>query len=348
MPVNFVYPDSTKLKAIEQDLMPVLEGQDPVFFNDLFPTDEADTHKLEWEQMDNYFGLQNARGLDGQPTPVQRTASNRFSTEPGVYGEYVTLDEQELTRRGEFARFEGAVRLDDLVMLEQQKLLQRRIDRMRFIGWTLVTTGQFVVPSLNGLYEHRDRYAFQVRTASPGIQTVATSAPLAFLYGLLTASRGTSSQFGPNAKIYINAVTVQRLFANTNANDLGGRFRIGGGNTLNAMNDLNGVLRERGLPQLEMYDQGYLTTTAASSFVPFIPNNVGVMVGQRPGNAPVGYYRLTRNMANNFQPGAYTRVINTTDREIPGKVEIHDGHNGGPVVEYPSAIQIINFDTPGA
>lgn len=348
MPLQFVYPDSTKLKAIEQDLLPVLEGQDPVFFNELFPTDEADTYKLEWEQMDNYFGLQQARGLDGQPSPVARTASNRFSTEPGIYGEYVQLDEQELTRRGERGRFEGVVKLDDLVMVEQQKLLQRRIDRQRWIGWTLVTTGQFVVPSPNGQYEHRDRYIFQTRTASPGIQTVATSTPLQFLFGLLTAGRGTSSQFGPGAKIYINGVTVQRLFANTNANDLGGRFRVGGGNTLNAMEDLNGVLRSRGLPQLVMYDQGYLTSPAASSFVPFIPNNVGVMVGQRPGNAPVGYYRMTQNMANGFQPGAYTRVLNTTDREIPGKVEIHDGHNGGPIVEYPSAIQIINFDTPGA
>ena len=38
MPVTYVYPDSTTLRAIEQDLVPVIEQSDPVF-NEIFPVE---------------------------------------------------------------------------------------------------------------------------------------------------------------------------------------------------------------------------------------------------------------------------------------------------------------------
>lgn len=344
MPIEYVYPDSTELKAIEQDLIPVMEERDPVFFQELFPTDESsDTYKLEWEQLDNFFGLQQARGLDGQPPPVQRVGSNRYSTEPGVYGEYVLIDEKEMTRRGEFAKYTGTVDLTDLVQTAQRQLLQRRLDRMRYIGWTLLTTGEFLVPAPHGGYEHRDRYNFTTHTASPTFSTVATAAPFDFFLGLSNIGRGTSSRFGAASKVYVNSVTVQRILRNTNANDIGGKYRIGGGNTINTIENANSILAERGLPQIVQYDEGYLTTKDASSFVPFIPDGVGVLVGSRPGGQPVGNYRLTRNANNNFNPGAYTEVIDSAGREIPRQVQIHDGHNGGPVVYFPSAIRILNL-----
>jgi hypothetical protein len=343
MPLTYVYPDSTELKAIEQETLPVMEADDPVFFQELFPADEADTHKLEWEQLDDFFGLQQARGLDGRPPPVARTGSNRFSTEPGVYGEFVQFDEQELTRRGAFAKFTGVVDLTDLSQTEQRKLLQRRIDRQRWLGWTLITTGQFTVAAPNGQYEHRDRYLFEQFFASPGFSNLATAAPFAFFLGLNTVGQGTSNRFGTEAKCYVNKTTAARILGNTNANDLGGRYRINGGDTVNDLDGVNRILAARGLPQIVEYHEGYKTTKDANSFVPFIPNGVGVLVGRRPARSPVGRYRLTRNMANGFEPGAYTRVLNTTDREIPGKVEIHDGHNGGPVIEFPGAIKILNL-----
>ena len=344
MPLTYVFPDSTELKGIEQDLLPVMMEDDPVFFQELFPMDETSkTYKLEWEQMDNFFGLQQARGLDGQPAPVQRVGSNRYSTEPGVYGEYVLIDEKELTRRGEFAQFTGSVDLTDLVATAQRQLLQRRLDRIRQIGWTLLTTGQFTVAAPNGGYEHRDRYIFDQFTASPTFSTVATATPFSFFLGLNTVGRGTSSQFGSAAKVYVNAVTVQRILNNANSADLGGRYRINGGDTVNDLANVNAVLKARGLPEIVEYDKGYLTGSAASTFTPFIPNGTGVLVGRRPGSQPVGRYRMTRNANNDMQAGPYTLVIDSAGREVPRTVQVHDGHNGGPVVEFPSAIKVLNL-----
>jgi hypothetical protein len=343
MPLTYLYPTATELRAIEQDLLPVMMEDDPVFFSELFPTEDSDTDMLEWEQLDNFFGLQSARGLDGSPSPVARSGSNRYSTQPGYYGEYSVLDEQELTKRAKFASFTGTVDMTDLVLVEQRKLLQRRVDRIRWLGWTLLTTGQFNVASPNGGYQHRDRYLFDTLTASPAFSNPATATPFSFFLGLNTVGRGTSSQYGSAAKMYVNSVTVARILNNTNAADLGGRYRINGGDTVNDLKNVNLVLQARGLPQIVEYDKGYNTGPTAASFVPFIPNGTGVLVGSRPGGQPVGAYRMTLNANNDFKPGPYTQVIDNAGRAVPRKVEVHDGHNGGPVVFFGSAIKILNL-----
>jgi hypothetical protein len=342
---ELIYPDSTELMEIEQDLIPVMEDDDPVFFGKLFPVSNADTYKLEWEQLDNFSGLQQARGLDGQPSRVARVGSNRFSTEPGVYGEFLQIDEQELTKRAEIAKFTGTIDVTDLVATAQRQLLQRRIDRQRFLGWTLLSTGAFNVAAPNGGYEHRDRYAFDTITASPGFTNLATATPFQFFQALMLQGRGTSSAFDSSATCYVNQVTANRIIGNTNANDLGGRFRIGGGNTINSLEEINTVLQARGLPKIEVYDKGYNTTINRSSFVPFIADGIGVLIGKRSSNAPLGGYRMTLNVHNGFKPGPYAMVKNTYGDDAPGKAtcEVHDGHNGGPYITFPSMVKILNL-----
>lgn len=343
MPMTFTYPDSTELIELEQELIPQIEEDDPVFFS-IFPIRNVENWKLEWEQLDNFFGLQQARGLDGQPSPVARIGSNRFSTEPGVYGDFVSIDEKELLTRAAFAKFEGHMDITDLVMIAQRQLLQRRIDRIRYIGWTLLTTGAFLVAAPGGGYEHRDRYAFETITASPGFSNTTTATPLSFFLGLLTKGRGTSSTFDSGSKIYVNATTVQNIINNTNASD-GGRIRLNYGQTMNVLEDVNTVLKGRGLPTIEVYDKGYLTTPDPASFQLFIPNGIGVLIGKRSSGSAVGAYRMTLNAFNGFKPGPYTQVVNTFGQESPGvaKLEVHDGHNGGPVVFFPKAVKILNL-----
>lgn len=274
MPVyTFNVPTATELEEIEQDLVPELEKEDPIFFKDLFPSDNSPTDKLEWEQWDNFYGLMQARGLDGSPSPVVRVGSNRFSTEPGYYGDSQRLDEAELTKRAKFAQFTGTIDAEDLALQAQRLLFQRRTDRQRWMGWTLLTAGKFLVASPNGGYEHRDSYTFKTLTASPAINNLTTGAPFAFMLSWNTEGRGTSSKFGPEAKCYANFTTLNTILTNKNPDDLGGRYKIGGGNTTNNLEDLNKVLSSRGLPQLIAYDEGYSTTKdTIASFVPFIPD----------------------------------------------------------------------------
>jgi hypothetical protein len=51
---------------------------------------------------------------------------------------------------------------------------------------------------------------------------------------------------------------------------------------------------------------------------------------------------MVRN-ANNpgLAPGAYMKIVDNGDRAVPRLIQVHDGHNGGPALLYPSAIVVM-------
>ena len=65
---NYSYPTATELMEIEQVKLPRLTADSPIF--KLFPFEGKRSHLLEWEQEDNYGGMQQIRGLDGKPPRV--------------------------------------------------------------------------------------------------------------------------------------------------------------------------------------------------------------------------------------------------------------------------------------
>lgn len=321
--------------------MPRLLAERPVFASDFFPIDTADAAQLSWEQEDNYIGLQQVRGLGGDPPKVQKTGVKRYSMFPGVYGEFEPLDEIEMTLRRQYATWATPVSLDDLVMKIQDKLLLRRLDRIELIVWTLLTTGTFAIAGPAGAILHTDAYTVQTFTASVGWGTSATATPLADFRAVQLLARGHSVNFGPAATAYMNRVTFNKLITNTNAADLGGR-RTTGLEAIEGPADVTRVLARDGLPGIEIYDEGYLSEPSGT-FVPFIANDKVVVKGRRPSGARVGEYRMVRNVNNDdMAPGPYQKVIDHGDKRVPRLVEVHDGHSGGPVIYFPSAIVLMN------
>lgn len=339
MPTSFTYPSTAELMEIEQEKLPVLINNDPVF--QLFPIQTKDTPVVMWEQKDSYTGLQQVRGLNGDPPRVKRLGGTRFTMEPGYYGEFTTIDEAELTVRRQYGTFNRPIGIEDLVMECQDHLLNRRIDRMRLIMWNLLTTGTFSVAGPNGSVLHTDSYAFQTHNASTW-GTVTTATPLLDLRAAQLLARGRSVSFGRDSRAMMNLKTKNNLVGNTNPSDLGAPTRQSNGSTMNSLEDMNKILIANDLPPAEVYDEGYLQE-GTGTFIPFIPDGVVVLVGKRISGQPIGHYQMTRN-ANNPQlaPGAYTRVIDHGDERIPRLIEVHDGHNGGPTMEFPSAVVIID------
>jgi hypothetical protein len=75
----------------------------------------------------------------------------------------------------------------------------------------------------------------------------------------------------------------------------------------------------------------------------FIPNNKVVVVGTRPAGQRVGEYRITRNANNpDLGPGPYMKVVDNGEDKVPREIDVHDGHNGGPVLYYPGAIVVMS------
>jgi hypothetical protein len=340
---SLVYPTSAELKLVEQDKLALLVQDDPLF--EMFPIVEEDAHLLIWEQYGNFIGLQAWRGFDGAPPKVSQTAISQYTMEPGVYGETEIIGEQELTIARKPGTFGDPAPFDYLVAIRQDKLLQRRLDRIRWIGWTLMTTGTFNVASPQGGTVHSDTYNLQTSTGAVTWSTHSTATPLADIRAAQLLSRGHSVAFDSGAKLFINRKWYNHMIANTNVNDLGGR-RTQGLATFDNLGQVNQLLTQDGLPNIAVYDEGYYPD-GGGGFTQWIPDAVGVLIGRRVSGVTVGEYRMTRNANNpNGAPGAYTFVrdmgsgdgSNRDSGRTPRQLLVEDGHNGGPVVYFPSAI----------
>jgi hypothetical protein len=333
---EFVYPTSAELNEIAQDLLPRLEAERPVFR--IMPITSPDAFLVMWEQEDSYVGLQQVRGLNGLPPKVARVGVKRFQMQPGVYGEHIPLDEVELTIRRQFGTWSTPVDVTDLVMRAQRQLLVRRLDRVESLLWTLLTTGTFAISGsgATGSILHTDTFTLQTFTATVPWGTVATATPLADLRAVQLLARGHSVRFDQSSQAFLNRVTLNKLLSNTNANDIAGR-RAAGLSTIDGLAQVNQLLTQDGLPNLVPYDEGYLND--AGTFVPFIADNLVVVIGRRADGAAIGNYQMVRNINNpDMAPGAYMKVIDRGEIEVPRSIEIHDGHNGGPTMAFPSAI----------
>lgn len=335
---DFVFPTGAELIAVAQEKMPRLTSDRPAF--SIMPIRNVGDVLLIWEQMDNYIGLQQVRGLNGQPTRVKKVGLKRYLMEPGYYGEFQVIDERELTTRRQQATWDTPVNISDLVMVAQDQLLGRRLDRIELIVWTLLTTGFFSVSTVDGVIAHTDRFNIQTFTATVPWATFATATPLNDFRAIQLLGRGKSTNFGGAASVYMNRTTYNNLINNSNPADLYGR-RTQGLGTINNLTEWNKLLTGDDLPSITIYDEGYIDDN--NVFQLFIPNNKVVVVGKRPAGQVVGEYRMTRNVNNSaLQPGPYMKVIDRGEDTVPRTIEVHDGHNGGPVIYFPGAIVVMN------
>jgi hypothetical protein len=345
----YVYPQSSVLFEIEQDL--IQEGRAGRLGLDLMPDVNRNAAKVRWTQKDNYYGLQQMRGYDGSPLHVTRVKQTTYEYNPGVFGEFTALDEQELTTRAGAVDLSAVpVDIGDLIAESQRQLIGREFDRMESSIWTLLSTGVLNITKdgPNGKQvTYKDSYTTQTYTATVPWATSATATPIKDFQAVqqLGMAAGHSVNFGSGARAICNGVTGFRLLNNSNAADYGGR-RSQYGATINSLKMANDYFGGQNLPQLEVYDRGYIPRIGGT-FKKFIPDGVVIVIGQRPSGAKIGEYQMTRNLSNNLKPGSYSIVKDYANgvnapKEVPGKIEVHRGHNGGPAIYYPSAVVVMS------
>lgn len=336
---TFGYPLSSDITQIAQEKMARLQKDRPIF--DIMPTKNVDSNVLRWDQLGNFTGLQQARGLNGEFARVNRIAQKTFLMTPGVYGEHVTIDETELTERRKIGTFGTPIDISDLVMQNQDYLLSRELDRVEKICWDLLVNGTFSVIGPNNAVMAGDSYTTQTFSAGVTWSTLSTAVPLQNFRSVKLLHRGHSAVFGRKAKAYANSATINNMLQNANSNDLFGR-RSRYGATLNNVGNYNEILMDNDLPMLVEYDETYQDDTDTPQL--FIPNGKVVVVGDRPAGQTVGEYRFTRN-ANNpgMAPGPFMDVVDTIDQGLPPRnIKVFRGHNGGPVLYFPQAVVVMS------
>jgi hypothetical protein len=348
--VNYQYPTSRQLRRINPEKIVNLQRPRPTFR--LFPVVERPQWRLEWEQRDNYRGFQQLRGMDGQPSYVRMVGFQRFSQEPGVFGEYMRVDEAQMTMRADpggygpsddISQAETAgrpINIADLVTERQDYLNARETDLLEWMGWAILLAGTFTLLGPTGA---KFAATFPLQTATLSDWSVHnTATPLADLLGITLLARGRSVSFGAGAELFENAVSVSHILLNNNPADIGGmRASLGGiarTGTPISLEQANQIFVSQGVATITNYDEGYLRESDGA-FTLWIADDIGVLVGRRTNGDPVGQYHMVRNVNNpGTSPGRYTKVVDTLDREVPRTISVHQGHNGGHVVFYPSAM----------
>jgi len=334
---NIVFPTPAELKEIEKDKLAVLTADDPAF--KIVPVVTEDVVDLQWEQEDNYTGLQNVRGLNGQPGRVTRVGAKRYKCEVGYYGDFEEIDEKEITERRKLGTFDESINIDDIVIRRQELLLQREIDRQRKIIWDLLTTGTFTSTNSSGNLVHTDSFPIQTATGS-NWSTLSSATPLLDIRAIKPLARGRSVRFDASATMHMNLTTLNYMLNNSNSADLGGK-RVEMGATFNTLVDINKVMAAHDLPKIEVYDETWFTEGTTSVNL-FIPNRTVVVIGKRTNNAAIADLAQVRNAQNpNSEPGPYTLVtdsLSSSMNPVPRKVRVDRGWNGGVRLYFPSAI----------
>lgn len=333
--VNYQYPTTRELREINPEKIQNLTRLRPTF--EFFPITESVYWTLEWRQRDNGRGLQQLRGLGGEPGSVKMVGDHAFSAQPGVFGEFMTIDEHMMTLRAQQVPSGEPVVIDDLITEAQDYMNARELDLIEYITWKILLDGQFNFIGPTGAI-YGDQFTIQTGTFSDW-SVLTTATPLADLMGLAVLATGKSVSFGAGAQIFMNKVTASYLLRNQNPNDLGGQLALtfGGIKPVKTIAEINSLMSTSDLPTIVVYDEGYFAETTGQ-FTKWIPDDVVSVVGQRLNGDSLGEYRMVRNANNaNFAPGRYEKVIDRQDDRVPRTIELHRGHNGGPVLFYPSS-----------
>lgn len=337
---TYVYPTSAQLTATDPVHVANMAFDDPIFRQ--FPITPSNAAELFWDQRDDYKGLMQFRGYDGEPKLVQRVGGKRYRATPGVFGEKTLVNEEEMTRRAAYGTWASVVNVTDLVEESRMQLLHRQINRMSWTLWTLAAQGEYVITDESGGIVDFGGYSPQIYSASVAWSNHGSATPMADLRAIKLLGRGKGTQFNSNAVAMMNQGTANHLFANTNANDLAGK-RTTGLQSVTGLVQTNQIFRDEDLPQLVVHDGGYIDD--AGTFQTFIPDDIVVVFGVRPNGARLGEYRYTINRVNPSglaQPYARTVAVGMADNEAPPpRIEVHRGFNGGPVVYFPGSIVVM-------
>jgi len=335
---QYTYPNNAKLTQIRQTYLPKQEVSQEIL--QIFPPVAVDFDKVLWEQWDLYRGTMPVRGMGGSPGKMNPVGINRFGMNPGYYGGYLEILEEELTRAREIATFATPADLRQPVMRNFMNLLNAECSLKELMAWNLLINGTYSSTDARGAVLDTQTVAFRTYTASVPWSTTATATPLYDMRQIKLFHRGYSVAFDGRTYLYANQTTINNLLLNTNASDLGGKRRTGGA-TFNGIGEVNEVLRaDNDLPIIKAFDEGYYDNNKV--FQLYIPNGTAVVIGRRLDGVPLGEWLMTRNAnAPGMAPGGYEKVVDNFEREVPRKIQVHRGFNGAPVIYYPSAVIIM-------
>lgn len=338
----YAYPINAELDKIRQVTLPMLEAEMNNPFLDNFPDESHESDVIMWEQLDNFTGLMGFRGSGNKPNLVGRIGFQRFMARPGVFGDFIPLYEEELTRRRALGRWSGRMSVDDLIAQAEMQLLTRRLQLKSKMVSDFVTTGAYSVPDGTGVAFTGDSFTPQTSASSVAWSNLTSSTPFADIQAACQVPFGQSVDMA-NSELILNQLKVNQLLLNRNAADFWGLRNPTGGTVGNSLNDINMVMQGAGLPRIRVFDGFYLADngTRRGLATRLAPTAIGVLFARRSDGAKPGAFAMTWNINAGGAPTPYSKVFYRGEIEVPESIEVHHGFNGGPIIRYPGCIVLL-------
>lgn len=333
---------------------------DPLF--KIFPPTYKEEFLVVWEIPQSPYGLMPPRGGGGEPNYLAPPNWKRYKMTPSYYGAYTEYGEEQMTEQRDPGSPNKPLDVDWMVMNGMANLINAAITQIRKIIVSLLLTGKFDVRNASGGIVHAD-YIVEQRRLVPGTSwyTVASADPVSdLLTWQATLQRGTSTSFGTDSILLMGDESINQLLLNAKIRN---NIRLNAGDTVNNLEDLNGILIGYGLPKIVRYNKGYFAdetkTDDLANFIKHLEVGNAIWAGVREDGDKIGQFQMTKNLmkesplgptvdsretpdgAGLLSDGMYA-LVNYTQTPPP-KLRLDVGFNGGPALIRPYSVAGITW-----
>jgi hypothetical protein len=351
MAITYRFPTNESLNEVVRDYeipSDMFKGEE------ILPFMDTETTFVEWDELDHELGMTAAHNPGTDPKQAARPGSKTHRYEPLHFKETDVIRENELLRARELGTLGGMVDLTTLVGRTLKARMDKNKIRAEWLRWQALFGG-FAIDE-NGV-KVSETFPVQTYDAAVDWDTVATARPLHDFNQVKLLFRGTGATI-QGAKAYLNQTTANWLLENANANDLAGFRAENFRNTPSDLGEMNKLLGARGLPMLEVYDEGYYKLDG--DFELFIPDGKIAIPGRRPAGQKVGDFCLTPtphrlNRAGQAAPGmfAFIEVNGQSNRGSAAvsmadlgagknpRIELTGGFYGGPRMQFAKSVVVM-------
>jgi major capsid protein E len=357
--LTYTFPTNFELDLLAQEL--VIDPAAFIGVGRLAPVRDFLTQRVQWEQLDLERGMTAPHNMETDPKIDTRPGATLREYDPIAFKESDLVKEKELLRAREIGTINNVVSLDRLIARIMAARRLKTWVRMEWAIWAMF--GGALAIDENGV---KVSETFPVQTFATVVPwaTHATATPLLDIINACLKFRGTGAS-GQGGVIYINQTDLNDLLQNKNNDDLWG-FR--GTNFVSltySLEQVNAILSGRGLPTIELYDQGYIA--ANGIWTPFIANGHPVLLGKRVQKGQVvanfastpsmhrtvnglwapGYFSI---LEINGGPNTGAALVNADamGNAANPNLKITGGIYGGPILWYPLSVIALDVTHTGA
>jgi hypothetical protein len=307
---------------------------------ELLPITKVNANVITYERLGVFRGLMASRHVSGPAGRTRLPGGESWSAPPGYYATTTVIGEQDMINRrelGSWTDWDGDAKQTGLA---SDQITQQMLDRMEKNVFDLLFTGGYVVRDQAGTETQRTIYPVQEFTPVTAFSNRASSTPLAYLRDTIATleAQGNSVDYR-GGTLLCNRATANELVNNQNPADIGGK-RLANGATPNALQDVNSLLMANDLPTIQIYNEGYHPEVGGHEL--FLPNGKIALIGKRTDGEPIGESCVTRAGQNPNAAPDWFLFVRDFRQEVPCRVEVTGGFNGGPKLFYPEALARIN------